>query len=39
MSKTATYIAARRIQERYGVSTSTLRNWENEGKIEAKWTP
>ncbi len=39
MSKTATYIAARRIQERYEVSTSTLRNWEKEGKIEAKRTP
>jgi predicted site-specific integrase-resolvase len=38
MSKTATYIAARRIQERYGVSTRTIRNWENEGKIEAKRT-
>ncbi len=39
MPKAATYIAARRIQERHEVSTSTLRNWENEGKIEAKETP
>jgi predicted site-specific integrase-resolvase len=39
MHKTTTYITAKRIQEQYEVSTSTLRNWENEGKIEAKWTP
>jgi predicted site-specific integrase-resolvase len=39
MPKATIYIAARRIQERYGVSASTLRNWENEGKIEAMRTP
>jgi predicted site-specific integrase-resolvase len=39
MLKTATYMAARRIQERYEVSKCTFRNWENEGKIEPKRTP
>lgn len=39
MSKHPTYITAKKIQEQYDVSVSTPRNWENEGKIEARRTP
>jgi predicted site-specific integrase-resolvase len=39
MSKATTYITAKIIQEQYEVSTSMLRNWGNEGKMEAKRAP
>ncbi len=39
MFKATTYITAKIIQEQYEFSTSTTRNWENEGKIESKKTP
>jgi predicted site-specific integrase-resolvase len=39
MPKGTLYIPAKKVQEQYEISASTLRNWENSGKIEAKKTP
>jgi predicted site-specific integrase-resolvase len=39
MPKDTLCIPAKKVQEQYEISASTLRNWENSGKIEAKKTP
>ena len=33
------FVPAKKIQQKYDIGTSTLRNWNNNGKIEAKRTP